>query len=85
MPAKLRGSAGRALYARRKAMVEGVFGVLKSERDLHRFRLRALIKVGLEFTLATAAFSLTRLFAEQDPQSPLWQRRRCRKTRKGGR
>ena len=59
MRAKLRSSAGRALYARRKAMVEGVFGVLKSERELHRFRLRGLIKVGIEFTLATAAFNLT--------------------------
>ena len=59
MRAKLRSSAGRALYARRKAMVEGVFGVLKRERELHRFRLRGLIKVGIEFTLATAAFNLT--------------------------
>ena len=85
MRAKFRTSAGRALYAQRKGMVEGVFGVLKSERDLHRFRLRGLVKVRIEFTLATAAFNLTRLFAEQDRNSPLWQRRRCRQARKAGR
>lgn len=77
MRAKFRTAAGRGLYAQRKGMVEGVFGVLKTERDLHRFRLRGLLKVGIEFTLGAIAFNLTRLRAEQDQNSPLWQRRRC--------
>jgi transposase len=78
MRAKFRTSAGRGIYAQRKGIVEGVFGVLKSERDLHRFRLRGLQKVGIEFTLAAIGFNLTRLRAEQDQDSPLWARRRKR-------
>jgi len=82
MRAKFRTSAGRGIYAKRKGMVEGVFGVLKSERDLHRFRLRGLEKVGIEFTLAAIGFNLTHLRAEQDPNSPLWARRRKREREK---
>ena len=82
MRAKFRTSAGRGIYAQRKGMVEGVFGVLKSERDLHRFRLCGLQKVGIEFTLAAIGFNLTRLRAEQDHNSPLWARRRKRESKK---
>ena len=82
MRAKFRTSAGRGIYARRKGIVEGVFGVLKSERDLHRFRLRGLQKVGVEFTLAAIGFNLNRLRAEQDQSSPLWARRRKREDKK---
>lgn len=78
MRAKFRTSSGRRVYAQRKGMVEGVFGVLKTERDLHRFRLRGLVKVGIEFTLGAIGFNLTRLHAEQDQNSPLWCRRRRR-------
>ena len=82
MRAKFRTSAGRGIYAQRKGIVEGVFGVLKSERDLHRFRLRGLQKVGIEFTLAAIGFNLNRLRAEQDQTSPLWVRRRKRESKK---
>jgi hypothetical protein len=82
MRAKFRTSAGRGIYAQRKGIVEGVFGVLKSERDLHRFRVRGLQKVGIEFTLAAIGFDLTRLRAEQDQNSPLWARRRNRESKK---
>jgi hypothetical protein len=82
MRAKFRTSAGRGIYAQRKGMVEGVFGVLKCERDLHRFRLRGFEKVGIEFTLAAIGFNLTRLRAEQDQDSPLWARRRKREREK---
>jgi len=78
MRRKLRTPAGRALYGKRKGMVEGVFGVLKTERDVQRFRLRGLVKVGIEWTLAAIGYNLTRLQAEQDPGSPLARRRRCR-------
>lgn len=78
MRAKFRTSAGRAIYAQRKGIVEGVFGVLKTERDLHRFRLRGSQKVEIEFTLAAIGYNLTRLHAEQDPNSALWHRRRLR-------
>ena len=81
MRSKLQTPEGRAMYAKRKGMVEGPFGVLKAERDLHRFRLRGLLKVGIEFTLATLAYNVTRLRAEQDPNSALSKRRRCRNSK----
>ena len=59
---KLRSPAGRALYARRKAVVEPVFGVLKQQRGMRQFRTRGRSKVGVEFTLAALAYNLTRLY-----------------------
>jgi len=61
MRAKLRSPAGQAAYARRKAVVEPVFGVLKQQRGIRQFRTRGLDRVGNEFTLATLAFNITRL------------------------
>jgi transposase len=63
MRQKLRDPVGRAVYQRRKALVEPVWGTLKEQRGMRRFRLRGLDKVTLEFTLATISFNLTRLFA----------------------
>lgn len=61
MRAKLRSPAGQAAYARRKAVVEPVFGVLKQQRNIRQFRTRGLNQVGNEFTLATLAYNITRL------------------------
>jgi transposase len=61
MRAKLRSPAGQAAYARRKAVVEPVFGVLKQQRGMRQFRTRGLKNVANEFTLATMAFNITRL------------------------
>lgn len=63
MRAKLRSPAGQAAYARRKAVVEPVFGVLKQQRGIRQFRTRGLNKVTNEFTLATLAYNITRLHA----------------------
>jgi transposase len=63
MRAKLRSPAGQAAYARRKAVVEPVFGVLKHQRNLRQFRTRGLNQVANEFTLATLAYNITRLHA----------------------
>jgi transposase len=62
MRAKLRSPAGQAAYARRKAIVEPIFGVLKQQRAMRQFRTRGLDRVGNEFTLATMAFNVTRLY-----------------------
>jgi hypothetical protein len=62
MRAKLRSPAGQAAYARRKAIVEPIFGVLKQQRAMRQFRTRGLDRVGNEFTLATMAFNITRLY-----------------------
>jgi len=61
MRVKLRSPAGQAAYARRKAVVEPVFGVLKQQRGMRQFRTRGLEKVKGEFTLATLAYNITRL------------------------
>ncbi len=61
MRAKLRSPAGQAAYARRKAIVEPVFGVLKQQRGMRQFRTRGLNNVANEFTLATMAYNITRL------------------------
>jgi len=65
MRQKLRDPAGRRVYGRRKALVEPVFGTLKEQRGMKRFRLRGLEKVSIEFTLAAIGFNLTRLFAKR--------------------
>jgi transposase len=59
---RMRDPAVRARYARRKALVEPVFGVLKQQRNLRQFRCRGLQAVSTEWSLATTAFHLTRLF-----------------------
>jgi transposase len=62
MRQRLRSPAGRAVYQRRKAIIEPVFGVLKEQRGMRRFRLRGLAKVGIELALASTAYNLTRLW-----------------------
>jgi IS5 family transposase len=39
-----------------------VIGVLEEQRGLRRFRLRGLVKVGIELTFACTAYNLTRLW-----------------------
>jgi hypothetical protein len=65
MRAKLLSPAGQAAYARRKAVVEPVFRVLKQQRGMRQFRTRVLQNVNNEFTLATLANNITRLHAMQ--------------------
>jgi len=60
---RMRDPAVRATYARRKALVEPVFGVLKQQRNLRQFRCRGLVAVNIEWTLATTAFNVTRMFS----------------------
>jgi transposase len=64
MRQKLDNDSGRAAYARRKAIVEPVFGTLKQQRNLRQFRTRGLKCVGNEFTLATIAYNLTRIYTK---------------------
>jgi transposase len=62
MRRKLRDPAGATIYARRKALVEPVNGVLKEQRGMRRFRMKGLRKVAIEWTLATTAYNLTRMW-----------------------
>jgi len=58
-------AGGRRVYARRKALVEPVFGVLKQQRGMRQFRTRGRTQVAAEFTLAAMAYNLTRLFSRR--------------------
>ena len=62
MRRKLRDPVGRAIYGRRKAIVEPVNGVLKEQRGMRRFRRRGLEKVAVEWALTTTAYNLTRMW-----------------------
>lgn len=64
MRRKLRSPLGRAIYRRRKAMIEPIFGVLKEQRGMRSFRLRGLVKVGIELALAATAYNLTRIWRQ---------------------
>jgi hypothetical protein len=59
---RLREPEARRCYARRKALVEPVIGVLKHQRGMRKFRLRGLTGVGSEWALTTMGFNLTRMF-----------------------
>ena len=62
MARKLRTKAGRAHYARRKAIVEPVFGQIKEPGGFRRFCLRGKRKVSAEWQLVCAVHNLGKLF-----------------------
>jgi len=62
MGRKLRTKAGRAHYARRKAIVEPVFGQIKEPGGFRRFCLRGKRKVSAEWQLVCAVHNLGKLF-----------------------
>jgi transposase len=62
MRAKLRSETGRATYARRKAIVEPVFGQIKEVRGFRRFLLRGVRKVTSEWALICLTHNLLKLF-----------------------
>jgi len=62
MRQRMRTPQGRQMYARRKGLVEPVFGILKEQRGMRSFRMRGLDKTSIEFTLAATAHNLTRMY-----------------------
>ena len=62
MQAKLRTAAGRAVYARRKAIVEPVFGQTKEARGFRRFLLRGLAKIRGEWRLVCLTHNLLKIW-----------------------
>ena len=62
MARKLRTKQGRAHYARRKVIVEPVFGQVKEPGGFRRFRLRGKRKVSAEWQLVCAVHNLGKLF-----------------------
>lgn len=62
MAAKVNTPAGRALYARRKVIVEPVFGQIKGARGFRRFSLRGLEKVNGEWHLVCLTHNLLKVW-----------------------
>ena len=62
MAAKVGTAAGRALYARRKVIVEPVFGQTKGARGFRRFSLRGLGKVNGEWCLVCLTHNLLKVW-----------------------
>jgi len=62
MAAKVRTPEGRALYARRKVIVEPVFGQIKAVRGFRRFLLRGLAKIRGEWRLVCLTHNLLKIW-----------------------
>jgi transposase len=62
MAAKVRTPEGQALYARRKVIVEPVFGQIKEGRGFRRFLLRGLKKIRGEWLLVCLTHNLLKIW-----------------------
>jgi transposase len=62
MQAKVRTPAGKALYSRRKVIVEPVFGQIKGARSFRRWLLRGLEKIGGEWNLICLTHNLLKVW-----------------------
>jgi transposase len=68
MARKLRTKRGRQRYARRKAMVEPVFGQIKQGRGFRQFLLRGLRKMRAEWRLVSLTHNLLKLWRHQQSE-----------------
>jgi transposase len=62
MRAKLATESGRAVYARRKTIVEPVFGQIKEARGFRRFLLRGLAQIRGEWRLVCLTHNLLKIW-----------------------
>jgi transposase len=62
MAAKVRTPAGKALYTRRKVIVEPVFGQIKEARGFRRFLLRGLDNIRGEWRLVCVTHNLLKIW-----------------------
>ena len=62
MARKLRTKRGRQKYAKRKGMIEPVFGQIKEARGFRQFLLRGLEKVRAEWRLVCLTHNLLKLW-----------------------
>jgi len=69
MAAKVRTPEGKALYARRKVIVEPVFGQIKEARGFRRFLLRGLQKIRGEWHLVCLGHNLLKIWRYGGAQS----------------
>ena len=65
MQRRLQSEKGRALYARRKVIVEPVFGQIKEARGIRRFLLRGLESATAEWQLICCTHNLLKIFRHE--------------------
>ena len=65
MTAKVQTPEGRALYARRKVIVEPVFGQIKEARGFRRFLLRGLQKIRGEWCLVCLTHNVLKIWRRE--------------------
>jgi hypothetical protein len=58
---RMASEEGKAIYARRAPVAEGVFGTVKQAMGIRQFLLRGLAKVAMEWTWITSAYNLRKL------------------------
>lgn len=68
MADKLATPAGKAMYARRKSVVEPPFGQIKEARGFRRFSFRGIEKVRCEWSLVCLTHNLLKLFRYGSPR-----------------
>ena len=61
MDRKLRTKAGAKIYARRKGIVEPIFGQIKQARGIRQFLLRGLKKVQGEWALVCLTHNILKM------------------------
>jgi hypothetical protein len=71
MAAKLQTEEGRAKYARRKAVVEPVFGQIKEARGFRRFLLRGLESAQAEWAMVCTTHNLLKLYRFSNRQAAM--------------
>ena len=70
MREKLRQDVGKAIYSRRKVIVEPVFGQIEQARGFRRFSQRGRRKVRREWALICLTHNLLKLFRHRMSQGP---------------
>jgi transposase len=61
MRARLTSKEGKALFKKRKTVVEPVFGNLKHNKKFREFKLRGQVKAGVEFLLACITHNIDKI------------------------
>ena len=70
MRSRLASEEGRALYARRKAVVEPVNGQIKHARGFRQFSFRGMEAVGAEWALVCLCHNLLKMFRNRPKEAP---------------
>ncbi len=69
MVRKLRTKKGRETYAKRKGMIEPIFGQIKQARGFRQFLMRGMKKMRGEWSLVCMTHNLLKLFRSRQAET----------------